>query len=248
MGGTVIVSHKLGLIFIKTRKTAGTSFEIALSRYAGERDIITPVTAVDEQLRRECGGRGPQNHVLSRAASVRLAADGQPRVAAHALLHPVHLRNHVPAKLVRGVVGKSVWHDYLTVTIERNPWDRAVSWYFWKYGMNSDGGVGARTDPPEFSDFLREHVARLSNIPLYAIDGRVAVDRILRYENLREEIEELWQRVGIPGQPELPRAKGAFRPTRSRDFRCLYSDDDATLVAQACEREIEAMGYSFDPA
>ena len=38
----MIVSHKYKFIFIKTRKTAGTSIEYNLSKYLGKEDIITP--------------------------------------------------------------------------------------------------------------------------------------------------------------------------------------------------------------
>jgi hypothetical protein len=39
----MIVSHKYKFIFLKTKKTAGTSIEISLSRYCDEDDIITPL-------------------------------------------------------------------------------------------------------------------------------------------------------------------------------------------------------------
>ena len=40
----MIVSHKYKFIFIKTRKTAGTSIEYNLSKYLGKEDIITPTS------------------------------------------------------------------------------------------------------------------------------------------------------------------------------------------------------------
>lgn len=58
MGEPVIVSHEHKFIFMKTRKTASTSVEIALSRVCGERDIITPDLAEDEELRQQIAG-GP---------------------------------------------------------------------------------------------------------------------------------------------------------------------------------------------
>ena len=36
------------LLFLKPRKVGGTSFEIALSTFAGPRDIVTPITPSDE--------------------------------------------------------------------------------------------------------------------------------------------------------------------------------------------------------
>ena len=37
----MIVSHKHKFIFFKTRKTAGSSIQVALAKHCGEDDIIT---------------------------------------------------------------------------------------------------------------------------------------------------------------------------------------------------------------
>ena len=61
----MILSHKYKFIFLKTNKTAGTSIELALSKFCEAEDIITPVTPQDEELRRSLGHPGPQNHCPS---------------------------------------------------------------------------------------------------------------------------------------------------------------------------------------
>ena len=61
----MIISHKHKFIFIKTHKTAGTSLEIALSKYCGEEDVITPISDKDEQIRRNLGYRVAQNYIIS---------------------------------------------------------------------------------------------------------------------------------------------------------------------------------------
>ena len=45
----MIVSHRHRFIFIKTRKTAGTSIEIALSAHCGPDDIMSPISKEDEK-------------------------------------------------------------------------------------------------------------------------------------------------------------------------------------------------------
>ena len=58
----MIVSYSQSFIFIKTRKTAGTSLEIALSRFCNHNDIVTPLSSPlneqwdEERLRRREGG------------------------------------------------------------------------------------------------------------------------------------------------------------------------------------------------
>ena len=45
----MIISHKHKFIFIKTRKTAGTSIELFLSRFCGPEDIITPFQSPENE-------------------------------------------------------------------------------------------------------------------------------------------------------------------------------------------------------
>ena len=51
------------ILFLKAKKVAGTSFEIALSRYSTnpEADIITPIMVADELIRVRQSGRLPVN-------------------------------------------------------------------------------------------------------------------------------------------------------------------------------------------
>ena len=57
----MIVSHKNKFIFLKTRKTAGSSIEIALSKHCGPEDIITQIAPSEEKMRLDMGYRGRQN-------------------------------------------------------------------------------------------------------------------------------------------------------------------------------------------
>ena len=59
----MIISHDYKFIFLKNRKTAGTSIEIALSKFCGPNDVITPISPEDEATRKELGYRGPQNYL-----------------------------------------------------------------------------------------------------------------------------------------------------------------------------------------
>ncbi|MGA8847818.1 MAG: sulfotransferase family 2 domain-containing protein [Nocardioides sp.] len=213
----MIVSHEHRFIFLKTRKTAGTSVEIALSSICGERDIITPITPEDEELRSRTG-RGPQNHQ-------------SPPL-------PLPATNHSPARKARTIVGEAVWADYTKVTVERNPWDQVVSSYYW----------AARTNPdaPTFDVFVRRpRVAKLAdtNARIYRIGGELIADRVLRFESLAEDLTQLWDELGLPGQPELPRAKSGVRPAVA--YQDLYDDEARELVRTLFAASIRDFGYDF---
>ena len=78
---------------------------------------------------------------------------------------------------------------------------------------------------------------------MYRIRGRLAVDRVLRYEHLDTELAEVWQHLGLPGEPDLPRAKGHARP--AGHYRELYSDTSRERVATVFADAIEDFDYTF---
>ncbi len=58
----MIINHKYKFIFIKSFKTAGTSLEIALSKFCNKNEIIKPIVKKDELIRRKLQYTGPQNY------------------------------------------------------------------------------------------------------------------------------------------------------------------------------------------
>lgn len=60
----MILSHDWRFLFLKTRKTAGTSVEIALSRICGPLDVITPISPADQAQRNKDSGTLPRNYLL----------------------------------------------------------------------------------------------------------------------------------------------------------------------------------------
>ena len=63
------------------------------------------------------------------------------------------------------------------------------------------------------------------------------------YENLDTELREVWEHLGLPGEPDLPRAKGNARP--AGHYRELYTPASRERVAAVFADTIEAFGYEF---
>ncbi|MCS1352665.1 sulfotransferase family protein [Mechercharimyces sp. CAU 1602] len=213
----MILSHRHKFIFLKTRKTAGTSIEISLSRFCGPKDILTPISLADEKIRFSVGKQA-QNYSLK----------------------GIELYNHIPASEVKVLVGNKVWNSYYKFCFDRNPWDKVVSSYYY---LNEDPTVPFSFS--SFEQFFSEGwYKRQFNYPLYTIDDTIAVDYIGRFENLNEDLQKICKNIGVPFDNWLPRAKGNFRP-QTRHYRSLYTPQQRALVSHYYKKEIELHGYTF---
>lgn len=103
----MIVSHRYRFIFLKTRKTAGTSIEVALSRLMGEADIITPIGREDEAVRSQLGYRGPQNFLVS---PLRYGVEEWRKLIFER--HRTKFYNHIPAREAKRFLGDRIWNSY----------------------------------------------------------------------------------------------------------------------------------------
>lgn len=220
----MIISHKHKYIFIKTTKTAGTSLEIALSKYCGPDDIITPISREDEAMRQELGYRGPQNYVVPFSRYT-------PRDFLRAAYRRQRLQfyNHCSAAFIMRHIDCDVWNSYFKFCFERNPWDKVVSRYHWKF----------KTEPrPTLSEYIRTApTLTYGGADLYRCDSEIVVDRVFQFENLPGALEEIREQIGLDEVPQLPRAKGHYR-TDKRSYRDVLSDSDRETIANAFAREI----------
>jgi hypothetical protein len=137
-------------------------------------------------------------------------------------------------------VGQEIWDSYYKFCVERNPWDRAVSYYYWR----------CQTEPkPTFSEFIESETFLLlkrRGFEVYTIDGQIAVDKICRFENLGEDLESVRMQLGLPEPLNLPRAKSGFRKREDkRNDRDLFSEVDKAKVQDLFSDEIKLLNYTF---
>ncbi|AUQ74468.1 hypothetical protein [Phaeobacter piscinae] len=219
----MIICHPLKLIFIKTKKVGGTSFEIALSSYCDANSIITPISAKDEETRRELSYPGPQNH------KAQIWPDGNEGSEA--------FFNHMTAGQIRAAVPQDIWESYTKITIWRDPYDAIISRYYWE-------GMDNRNIP--FDQFVGHFRSVLSeNRRIAPLEGPNSPDICLRYEHLEEDvnalgIDDLWARFSSLS------AKGALRPKSGADPATVFAahPDTADLIEREAADEIARFGYA----
>ncbi len=185
----------------------------------GDDDVVTPLPDKDEEIRVSSGGCPPQNYT-------------SPPL-------PIKLSEHVFAGKAAESLGPTVWDSYFRFAVERNPWDAVVSLYFWV--------TRHQGERESFETFLAErpnvHQLAERNYRITHIRKQPAVE-FLRFEHLADDLARVWRDLGLPGEPELPRAKGGVRP-KTADYRSFYTDESRDLVARLFERSIAERGYTF---
>ena len=178
-----IIFKKEKLIFCKGLKNAGTSFEIALSKYCSNEDVIGWIENEDEVKRKELGFKGPQNNLYSKFELFKkskksfLLSYNDKRIK-----HK--FTNHMPLSLIKEELGSQYFNSFKTLAIVRNPYDYIVSYYFYS--------IKERNHKYTLSEWLEYNPQVLSMYKkLYFIDNKDSVDFYIRYENFEEDINKL---------------------------------------------------------
>ena len=230
----MLISHTHRFIFIKTVKTAGTSveafFEPLCAPFGHVVQHHTPTLISPQGV---VGRRGP--------------ARSEPDQGFYNHMSAAELRHRFPS-----------FDLYRRFSVVRNPYDRAVSWFHF-CGQRSGGAEGLNLADAQallaagqtarlrtlFEDFL-ESVGVPDDQSLLAIDGKLAVERWLRFEELVGDISLLahdWQ-IPLPAggvEANLPR----FKVIREQgpELRLYLSSRAVAVINRVNEWSFKVLGY-----
>lgn len=227
-----MISHKYKCIFIHIPKCAGTSVESALGHFHGDekrwfQDHRTIRMYQDDIINLDViKSRDNIFEVLRRFKFLYISK--QPN----------------PNNLL--TVTSKEYQEYLKFTIVRNPYRRTISWYenvmrdpitLSSYGLN---------EKISFIEFIKKFLGtKQLKSQLYWIKdfrGDVAVDKIIKFENLEEDFEKLVKENFINNDIELPhKLKG--KETKLDDY---YDEESKLLVYQAYKEELQLFDYKYE--
>lgn len=226
----MIISHSHRFIFIKTKKTAGTSIELALSPHLKVGDLASPL-----------GNLLPRHRLFSKPFVSLLRQKDQ----------AIRARNdHLPFSVIDKYFREET-QGYFAFCVERNPWDKAVSaFYYWtsKHGKNA-----SKTDVENFLDFTAsQRLSYFSDYEKYMQGDRQQVDRVLRYERLSNDFAEVMADLSLP-QITLDEitANTQQRPKTAQRLEAFYGvnfdNTAASNVRKVFAREIEYFQWEPTP-
>ena len=204
----MIVSHEHKFIFIKTKKTAGSTLEKLLYPYLGDYDI--------------CSGS---------------SRDNTPSLGV-----PPNTNGHIWWNEIQANYARNEWDKYFKFTIERNPWDKMVSAYYWH----------RKIKPQQFADMdFATYVETCNMIPndqaLYTDGGgSIVVDKIYKYEDMMGMYNDLNDRFGFQITEEQvfgTKLKSNIREVK--DYHDIYTPKAIEQTRNAFRKQIELLGYEY---
>ena len=108
----MVISHKYRFIFIKTRKTAGTSLEVFLSRICTPNDVLTPINppVQTHKARNYTGLWNPLAELLFYRGHTPYSTIKQ-------WFNRERFYNHIPTRLLRYRIPSKIWNNYFKFCI-----------------------------------------------------------------------------------------------------------------------------------
>mgnify|MGYP005849038579 CR=1 FL=1 len=205
----MLISHKYKFIFVKTRKTAGSSIEVYLLDYLKGSDYV--FTGFPEH---------------------NLPAHNLPLDNKHGHSGWQWIKKNYPYE----------WENYFTFAVDRNPWDRFVSLYYWEMEQHVQKGLDIAAFP-SFERFVRKPKRWKKSVewPMYADGDNIVVDWLVKYEDLHETFQEM----PLPYNGELQSVFMKKYNRRPSDYRSMYTLDTAELVRRSASNIIKHFNYEF---
>lgn len=225
-----MISHAHRAIFFHIPKAAGSSVELKLD----------PTSE---------SGRGWQDHrTVREVRPVSWMRHGRYLLDAVALKRDGISRR----RLAREMSGLSVlpgrfghratataFAEYYKFAVVRNPWARVHSWY--RNVMRDPLHGVPRCSFETFLDQHRDNWALRPQLHwITDFDGSIPLDRIVRFETLADEMEDVFRLLGF-SDLSLPHAL----KSGGGNYREVYSDQAAETIAERYAPEIDLFGYTF---
>lgn len=241
----MIISHRHRFIFIKTRKTAGTSVEKALAALCGDEDVLTRdvIRALNKDelkghARNYDGRTNPVPEMLMHLSPVAWA-----RILRDCWKRP-RFYNHMRASSVMARTAATVWRDYYKFCFERNPWDKCVSYYYWMHrGETLGGDVNAYLEAKPLTETVDQHYP--CDWDRYALGDRILLNKVYDFNDVEAGLRDALTHSGVSrsiiDRLDVPRLKSQYRnPTD--DIR--LSKRTVETIRHRFRREIRYFGYT----
>jgi hypothetical protein len=226
----MLISHTHKFIYTKTIKTASTSVEAYFERFCMPNDTLEHITDSRDEYISDTGIIGYRG--------------APPYEAKKRFLW----YNHKPAVDIKQDIGDDIWNNYYKFCVIRNPYERAISLFYWymAYIIRVPFSNNLDTDRLEFSKFLNTDNAFITDHLMYSIDGKFCLDDVIRHEQLDDDMKRVCDILKIDWVPEaMPKFKSGVTP-KFATVQDMYTNEAKAVIARVCAFELDCFDYKFD--
>jgi hypothetical protein len=151
--------------------------------------------------------------------------------------------NHSDPLYIKNEIGEDKFDSYFKFITVRNPFDRAVSCYFWQRSWH---GKSFKTENKNFKDFILSKGCDLltSFSDWIFLEKECIANDHIRYENLEEDTKRILSKWFNVDDFVYPRAKTGPRKEK-KHYSEYYDDETREIVAEKYAKDIEYFGYEF---
>ncbi len=153
---------------------------------------------------------------------------------------------HLYAIHIREEVGEDIFNSYFKFTITRNPWDKAISQYFYMQKRpDLREFVGMKEDDPfdRYLDLIKNknHVqwAPQTNF-LFDENGDEMIDFYGRLENMNGDTQLIFNRIGIDAKITH------VNVTKHKHYSTYYTEELEERIADMYHDDIHFLNYAFE--
>lgn len=229
----MLVSHRHKFIFIKPPKTGGSSVESVLRNWC-----------LEDPDQASIAHRFPET--ISQSGIITEGGNSSPVTEG--------LRPHSTVAQIRDLIGFEKFSQYTKITIVRNPFDRAVSLFWWDLKKKSPTKYDQLSSNHEklaqqFESWLIERLGfvKWANSNRFASLRQLGPRRfILRYETLEMDFQLLLRLLNFSEEGEwiLPKYKSNVRP-RTLRLEEYYTAKSRALIAWYWRADLIHHRYSW---
>jgi len=258
----MIYSKKHNFLFLKGVKVAGTSVEIALSKVCGNKDIITPIANIDERTRVQMQIRHAQNYGpkkseikdfiqwLLQVPTDQITTRQAPKGIAN---------NHMPLKRIYKKLGRihPEIKEAKIFAVVRSPYEQILSRlnHNIKFKGYKTSGETMQASQINLREQLEKYISniqqrnretyRSKNFQIYdsSFDDSIHV-QFLRFENLKDELDEVLNNIGVKKKIELPFTKKGLQSSNEL-FREIASNKQIRIINRYHKNDFKRFGYTM---
>lgn len=220
----MIISRSKKFVYVKPGKTAGTSIELALSGLSKKGDLITALRAADERLRPPC------------------AADIESPTYRHKETgDEIHIKNHSSYAEALRIWGEEIV-DFDVLVSERNPWEKAISSFYWKGKGKED-----MSDKNRFNRFVNGERSP-NNFWFYALNDTPVTDFVIRVEAIKADYAAFLKHLGEDAEkhPLLAAAKAGNRPAKATRPVMYKVEATRDKIATQFAQTLKMLPYTYE--